>query len=535
MSTGFELVKNPLAASASAAGSGSATSEEEAYVEPIVHAGKGHSSIAGATANLVNCVVGAGIIGLPAAVRQCGFFMGAVSLVTVAYLLYRSAIYLVQCGEKLGKHNFESLAEHLFGPLGYYVTTASMAIFAYGGMTAYMVILGDTLPPVMSLVIESAAFSSREFLVIISATFIMLPICMLKSLSDMVWASALSVLADAALICIILTEGPAEAARQNIEMDSSHFSFIKPGVFAGIGTMSFAFVCHHNSFIIYKTLKEPTLENWSSVAKYTALIALVFALTLALGGYILFNDHVEGDILNNFESNGGAITTGKLLLAMCMVLTYPVECFIARHCVNSVIDYYRSRPYDNLANAMSSDKSDVSKGDETEIVLNSSLNSGPAPSAPSPGGRGRGDIEDSQDDSSSIDRLNGGPTPPRLSVEDEATPGDDDGTGPDGSSKLTISNLVLHGDHSFFRSNTWHVIITLILWGSTTLLSLVFTDLEIVLSFTGNTTCCMLLSFFHFKSNDLMLMALFLFSSYRLYCCIKFGVYSTCNIIFRDV
>ncbi|CAM9383720.1 unnamed protein product, partial [Ectocarpus fasciculatus] len=351
--------------------------------------GKGESSVAGATANLVNCVVGAGIIGLPAAVNQCGFFMGGICLGAVAYLLCRSAIYLVECGEKLDKHNFESMAEHLFGPIGYYVTTASMATFAYGGMTAYMVILGDTLPPVFSLFVEDETYSSRAFLVLMSATFLMLPICMLKSLSDMVWASTLSVLADAALICIILAEGPQEADRQGIELKADHISFIQPGIFAGIGTMSFAFVMHHNSFIIYKSLKNPTLRNWTRVTQYSAFIALVFALTLGLGGYLIFNTEIEGDVLNNFESTGPAVTIGKVLLALCMLLTYPVECFIARHC-------------------------------------------------------------------------------------------------------LTVANVSLRGDHSFFRSDTWHVLVTIMLWGSSTLLSLVFTDLEIVLSFTGCIAASML-------------------------------------------
>lgn len=482
---------NPLNSSESGSHDGFIAEEEE-YVEPGVHSGKGESSVAGAIANLVNCIVGAGIIGLPAAVRECGFFMGAFCLCIVAYLLYRSAVYLIECGEKLGKHNFESMAEHLYGRFGYYVTTGSMATFAYGGMTAYMVILGDTLPPVFSLFVENDTYSSREFLVLMSATFIMLPICMLKSLSDMVWASTLSVLADAALIIIILIEGPAEARRQGIVLESDHVSFIELGIFAGIGidmfigiyyftygtvvkfagTMSFAFVMHHNSFIIYKSLKEPNMQNWRQVAMYSAVIALLFALTLGLGGYLIFNEHVNGDILNNFESNGAAVSTGKVLLAICMVLTYPVECFIARHCINSLIDYYRSNPYENLdRDTASSNKSD--DGGETQINKVEESNQESDDSV----------IRNTGDDVEI--ELNAGP-PSDLEQQDEASGGGDDFTGPDGSSKLTIPHVSLRGDASFFRSNRWHVLITLILWGSSTLLSLVFTDLAIVLSFTGN-------------------------------------------------
>ena len=36
--------------------------------------------------------------------------------------------------------------------------------------------------------------------------------------------------------------------------------------YIGIGAMFFAFVCQHNSFIIFRSLKRQTLENWKQVA-----------------------------------------------------------------------------------------------------------------------------------------------------------------------------------------------------------------------------------------------------------------------------
>ncbi len=195
----------------------------------------GDSSVWGATANLVNCIVGAGIIGIPAAVQQCGFVFGAVCLMSVAYLLCQSANILIKCGLKMNKNNLETLTERLLGAPGYYLATVNMMAFAYGGMTAYMVILGDTLPHVVSTFIHNDVMCSREILVALSATFIMLPICLMKSLSSLAWASAISVVADIILVCIILGAGPAEAKRQHIEFDTSEFTFVQSGLFAGLG------------------------------------------------------------------------------------------------------------------------------------------------------------------------------------------------------------------------------------------------------------------------------------------------------------
>ena len=195
----------------------------------------GESSVWGATANLVNCIVGAGIIGIPAAVQQCGFVFGAACLMSVAYLLCQSANILIECGLKMNRNNLETLAERLLGAPGYYLATANMMAFAYGGMTAYMVILGDTLPHVVSTFVSNDLICSREILVALSATFIMLPICLMKSLSSLAWASAVSVVADIILVCIILGAGPSEAKRQNIAFEPSEFTLVKSSLFAGLG------------------------------------------------------------------------------------------------------------------------------------------------------------------------------------------------------------------------------------------------------------------------------------------------------------
>jgi hypothetical protein len=57
--------------------------------------------------NFVNSIVGAGIIGIPVAIKECGFFMGIVLLVLVAYLVDQSVILLIDCGVQANKTNFE--------------------------------------------------------------------------------------------------------------------------------------------------------------------------------------------------------------------------------------------------------------------------------------------------------------------------------------------------------------------------------------------------------------------------------------------
>lgn len=206
----------------------------------------GTSSIAGASFNFVNSIVGAGIIGMPLALAHCGFWLGIGVLLFVAFMINRSVVILIQCGNVHHKRNFEELSEYLFGKVGYFATTASMFIFAFGGMIAYLVIVGDTVPHVVSSLIGDAA-PNREVLLLLFSTFLILPLCLLHDISHLAWSSLLSVLSDVLLALFI-----AVYSMQQPAVTGSSASVANANIFAGIGTMSFAFVCQHNSFLVYR-------------------------------------------------------------------------------------------------------------------------------------------------------------------------------------------------------------------------------------------------------------------------------------------
>jgi sodium-coupled neutral amino acid transporter 11 len=200
---------------------------------------RGRSSYLGASFNFVNSIVGAGIIGIPYAVSECGFFTGIMMLTFVAYLVNRSVLMLIECGIKARKYNF-----------------------AYGAQVAYLVIVGDTIP-VVSKILFHSSFTDRTAVVTLLAVFIILPLCFLKNLSSLSWTSMLSIFADTLLILILVVASPEEASREKIK---PVFNFINSSLFAGIGTISFAFVCQHNCFLVFQSLTEQTYDNWKKVA-----------------------------------------------------------------------------------------------------------------------------------------------------------------------------------------------------------------------------------------------------------------------------
>lgn len=56
-------------------------------------------------------------------------------------------------------------------------------------------------------------------------------------------------------------------------------------------------------------------------------------MALGLGGYLSFYNKTEGDVLNNFKEHGVAIDVARALLTFSMISTFPMEQFVARHCI----------------------------------------------------------------------------------------------------------------------------------------------------------------------------------------------------------
>eukprot|EP01084_Bolivina_argentea_P232425 391741_1 len=101
--------------------------------------------------------------------------------------------------------------------------------------------------------------------------------------------------------------------------------------FAGAGVMAAAFVCHHNSFIVYNSLRENTQRRWNITTHSSLAISPLFSMWLAIAGFVCFQVDTQGDILNNFTYNNTLINCTRAVLAATMVFTYPMELFVARH------------------------------------------------------------------------------------------------------------------------------------------------------------------------------------------------------------
>lgn len=137
--------------------------------------------------NLVNATVGAGIIGLPFAIAQAGFFMGIAASIIVAVLAQIGLYMLIVSGQRVGKHKFASLVEYLLGKPGYHFLNFMICVQAGGGSVSYFIrkekrkekrtkadeklilflVLGDSLPTLFERYIpQIPILANRTFILL---------------------------------------------------------------------------------------------------------------------------------------------------------------------------------------------------------------------------------------------------------------------------------------------------------------------------------------------------------------------------------
>jgi len=216
-------------------------------------------------------------------------------------------------------------------------------------MIAYNVIVGDTITQIVAMLgMEDSIFANRTFVIIFCATFIMLPLSSLKDMSTLSNTSAISVACDILIVLIVCIKCLLHTGTEitpHVQSTAAHpkgvvadpWDFAHSAFLEAFGAMCFAFVCHHSSFLVYMSLKNPTTKRWSIVSHSSIGVALFLCLTLSIVGYSKFQMDTQANILNNFPKKDATANFCRFLLALTMFFTYPMEFFVCRHCYLSTV------------------------------------------------------------------------------------------------------------------------------------------------------------------------------------------------------
>ncbi|KAG1443468.1 hypothetical protein G6F56_010664 [Rhizopus delemar] len=211
--------------------------------------------------------------------------------------------------------------EFAFGKPGLVTISLFQFAFAFGGMAAYCVIIGDTIPHVVRSLfphIDQVPFfwilADRKLCISFFTLTISYPLSLYRDISKLAKTSALALVAIVIIIVTVAIEGPqtSPSIRGSSEL---RFSIVNDEVVQAVAVISFG-------------------------------IALVTCLALAVTGYWSFTDKTVGNILNNFPSDNTLINIARLSFGLNMFTTIPLEAFVCREVLETY--YWPSSPFNKI-------------------------------------------------------------------------------------------------------------------------------------------------------------------------------------------
>lgn len=319
-------------------------SEEEEHhqiVDSLLQEHNQKSNIYMAFMNMANSILGAGIIGQPFAIKNCGLLGGVFAIILLSFLVDWTIRLIVVNLKLTGKTTYQDTVEFALGRWGKILILLANGLFAFGGCIGFCIIIGDTIPHVLRAFFPShESMFHRNIIISFVTVFISLPLSLNRDISKLSKASMLALISMLLIVFIVVIKGPMVDSSYKGDLKKNEIVFT-PRIFQGISVISFALVCHHNTSFIYFSLKNPSLKRFDKLTHLSCFVSMITCFLMGYSGFLSFKDRTKGNILNNFPTDDNLINVARFCFGFNMLTTFPLEIFVLRDVIRDLI-YFKA-------------------------------------------------------------------------------------------------------------------------------------------------------------------------------------------------
>ncbi|XP_021103526.1 probable sodium-coupled neutral amino acid transporter 6 isoform X2 [Heterocephalus glaber] len=266
--------------------------------------------------NLMNAIVGSGILGLAYVMANTGILGFSFLLLTVALVASYSVHLLLSMCIQTAVTSYEDLGFFAFGLPGKVMVAGTIIIQNIGAMSSYLLIIKTELPAAISeFLTEDYSgywYLDGQTLLIIICVGIVFPLALLPKIGFLGYTSSLSFFF---MVFFALVSAYA------------------------VPTMAFSFLCHTSILPIYCELQSPSKRRMQNVTNTAIAISFLIYFIAAVFGYLTFYDKVESELLQGYSKylpHDIVVMTVKLCILFAVLLTVPLIHFPARKALTMV-------------------------------------------------------------------------------------------------------------------------------------------------------------------------------------------------------
>ena len=167
------------------------------------------ASVLSTACNLINCAIGTGVLRVPFAIRQTGAVLGAATLCVVASISLFTLNVLCRGARVYRASSYQELVRKSIGRVASHVVSLILVVYIFGTCVACTIVAADAFTEVNARCFGSnfPILTNRELIVSATSVGIALPLSLLRSVEQMTFASAFSVLALMYLAAVVVAKG----------------------------------------------------------------------------------------------------------------------------------------------------------------------------------------------------------------------------------------------------------------------------------------------------------------------------------------
>uniref|UniRef100_A0A8C2FBG7 Solute carrier family 38 member 6 n=1 Tax=Cyprinus carpio TaxID=7962 RepID=A0A8C2FBG7_CYPCA len=289
--------------------------------------------------NLMNAIMGSGILGLSYAMANTGIIGFSILLLVVSSLAAYSVHLLLLLCDKTGVNSYEALGERAFNRPGKVA------------MSTYLFILKSEMPAAvtgfMSTGTSGKWFEDGVTLLILVTLIVVLPLALLPKIGFLGYTSSLAfffmlfftvvvVVKKWSIPCPLPVNSTVSLVKTTHTPTHTDFSWKNYSYAYAVPTMAFSFLCHTAVLPIYCELHRPTKQRMQNVANVSIFLSFVVYLISALFGYLTFYTHVESELLLGYDTylpRDVVVMSVRIAILLAVLLTVPLIHFPARKAV----------------------------------------------------------------------------------------------------------------------------------------------------------------------------------------------------------
>jgi len=342
--------------------------EEEGAGTPVLDQNVGTQSRAEASFNLLNNLLGAGLLAMPRAYARCGLITGFIFMVLMAYANHYTLLLVFSMSETILKDaSYPKLARHIFGQRGIVAVWCSYIIFSGGCLVIYFIALSD----IFSQIPLFCNFGRGGRVIL--AMLLCAPGAMMKTLKNVAFFSLLCVIGVFTLvtcltfICMVELLSPPSSAPLNDTGVVEMFRFHPYDVVMAASVFALQFSIQAGGIEVLSNIAsgassevrsrdeceeevdetgQPSRSSGIHVARqvssFSYALALLFSGVIGCMGYIRFGQNVKGDFLLNFGSGDYEVLMVLVRFAYGVIVSCSFA-FVMVPCRYAVVDLFRMR------------------------------------------------------------------------------------------------------------------------------------------------------------------------------------------------